>query len=380
MHRIRFDSVTKTYGRVVALDRVDLDVAPDSLTVVCGPPAAGKSVLLRVLVGLEKPDSGRILFDGVDITARPAAERTIGYVPQSFALFPHISVFDNVAYPLTLQGVPREDVRRRVERAADVLRIRKLLGKRPSQLSGGEKQRAAIARGILKDAHIFILDDPLVGLDFKLRESLMEDLADMRATLGATFLYATSDPLEALTMAEHMIVMDAGRVVDSNRVDVVYQDPRHLRAAELVGFPRCNLLHGRLEGITCVTALARFPVALEHAGATSGEVTVVARAEHIGHAGDATAPDAGSPSAGSPSASSPDARLLTGQGEIRLLENLGAESVVHFAVGDDTLVTTVPTPAVADLDLGAPFPFFLRPQGMLLFDRLSGARIGRGHA
>jgi multiple sugar transport system ATP-binding protein len=273
-------------------------------------------------------------------------------------LFPHISVFDNVAYPLTLQGVPRDQVRRRVEQAADVLRIGKLLGKRPNQLSGGEKQRAAIARGILKDARIFILDDPLVGLDFKLRESLMEDLADMRVTLGATFLYATADPLEALTMAEYLVVMDAGRVVDSNRVDLAYSDPRSLRAAELVGFPRCNVLSGQVTESMCVTSLARFPVALE--GPATGEVAVVVRPEQIGHA--ATPGEA------------------TGTGEVRLLENLGGESVVYFAVGGETLVTTAPSPAVAHLDLGSTFPFFLRPEGMLLFDRASGVRVGRGHA
>ncbi|HTW29480.1 MAG TPA: ABC transporter ATP-binding protein, partial [Acetobacteraceae bacterium] len=191
MSRIRFEAITKTYRGKHALDGVDLEIEPGSLTVLCGPPLSGKSVLLRLLVGLEQPTAGRILFDGQDITDLPAATRTIGYVPQSFALFPHMSVFDNIAYPLTLQGVAREEIRARVDQAAGILRIRPLLDKKPSQLSGGEKQRTAIARGILKNADIFILDDPLVGLDFKLRESLMEELKDMRAQLDATFLYAT---------------------------------------------------------------------------------------------------------------------------------------------------------------------------------------------
>lgn len=365
MSGIRLDGLVKTYGRTVALAGIYLEIEADRLTVVCGPPGAGKSALLRVVVGLEAPDQGRILFDGIEITRLPAAERTIGYVPQSFALFPHMSVFDNVAYPLTLQGVPRAQVRRRVARAAEVLRIGGLLDKRPSELSGGEKQRAAIVRGILKDARIFLLDDPLVGLDFKLRESLMEDLTEMRAQLGATFLYATADPLEALTMGEHLVVMDAGRVVDANRVDLLYHQPRHLRAAELVGFPRCNVLHGRMEGGRCITSLGAFPATLEAQGGSKpggSELAVVIRPEQIACA-DSTAPGA---------APTP--------GEIRLVENLGAECVVHFVAGEETLVTTVPSRSGANLDLGAAFPFFLRPDGILLFDRVSGAPVGRGHA
>ncbi len=364
MRGIHLDGLVKTYGRTVALAGLDLEIEAERLTVVCGPPGAGKSVLLRVLLGLETPDQGRILFDGTDITRLPAAERTIGYVPQSFALFPHMSVFDNVAYPLTLQRVPREQVRRRVAQAAEVLRIGALLDKRPSELSGGEKQRAAIARGILKDSRIFVLDDPLVGLDFKLRESLMEDLTEMRAQLGATFLYATADPLEALIMGEQLVVMDAGRVVDANRVDLLYHEPRHLRAAELVGFPRCNVLRGRIEGGRCVTSLAAFPVMLE--AEVGSELAVVIRPEQIARA-DATA-----------LAAAPDAALSTG--EIRLVENLGAECVVHFAAGEEMLVTTVPSRSAADLDFGAAFPFCLRPDGILVFDRASGARVARGHA
>ncbi|MDQ2803779.1 MAG: ABC transporter ATP-binding protein, partial [Pseudomonadota bacterium] len=296
-----------------------------------------------------------------DITRLPAAQRTIGYVPQSFALFPHMSVFANIAYPLRLQGVGKAEVERRVAQAAEVLRITKLLGKRPSELSGGEKQRSAIARGILKDARIFILDDPLVGLDFKLRESLMEDLTEMRAELGATFLYATSDPLEALMMADDLVVLDGGRVADANRVDRLYAEPRHLRAAELVGFPRCNVVAGRVEDGVCSTALLRFRVALQ--GSEVTDVAVVIRPEQIVFAGGSAVPE------GAP----------TGTGTVRLLEDLGAECVVYLDAGGETLVTTAPSRAVAHLDVGARYPFLLRAAGMLVFDQASGARLGHAN-
>jgi ABC-type sugar transport system ATPase subunit len=355
MSSVRLQNVSRRYRDVRALDDVTVDIASQSLTVLCGPPAAGKSVLLRLLVGLEQPDTGRILINDRDITDVPAAQRRIGYVPQSFALFPHVSVFDNIAYPMALQKVARAEIERRVGQVAEILRIKPLLAKRPAQLSGGEKQRTAIARGMLKNADLFLLDDPLVGLDFKLRESLMEDLKDMRAELGATFLYVTSDSLEALTMAEDIIVLDAGRVVDANAAAALYHQPRHLRAAELVGFPRCNVLPGVLDaGGVCRTGIVNFRLA--QPTTVVGEVAVAARPEHIRH--------------------TPGAAPAT----IRLMENIGAECVVYFQAGAETLVTSVPSPSVAHLDMGAPFPFTMIPEGLLVYDRATGALLGLGQA
>jgi multiple sugar transport system ATP-binding protein len=355
MSSVRLHTVSRAYRHVRALDQVTVEIASQSLTVLCGPPAAGKSVLLRLLVGLEQPDAGRIFINDRDITDVPAAQRRIGYVPQSFALFPHVSVFDNIAYPLALQKVGRAEIQRRVDQVADILRIRPLLVKRPQQLSGGEKQRTAIARGMLKNADLFLLDDPLVGLDFKLRESLMEDLKDMRAELGATFLYVTSDSLEALTMAEDLIVLDAGRVVDANPASVLYHQPRHLRAAELVGFPRCNLLPGRIDsGGLCRAGVVDFH--LNQPTDFVGDVTVAIRPERIRH--------------------QPDGTPAT----IRLMENIGAECVVYFQAGAETLVTSVPSPSVAHLDIGSPFPFAVSAEGLLVYDRTTGALLGCGQA
>ncbi len=356
MSRIRFEGVTKAYRGAVALDHVELEVAPGSFTVLCGPPRSGKSVLLRLLAGLEAPDAGRILFDGRDITALPAAERTLGYVPQSFALFPHLSVFDNIAYPLALQGVAKPEIARRVAQAAELLRIGALLQKRPAQLSGGEKQRAAIARGILKNADLFILDDPLVGLDFKLRERLMDDLKEMRRALDATFLYATSDSLEALTMAQNLAVLDAGRLIQAGPAASVYLHPLHVRSAELIGFPRCNVLPGSVADGRCATAAMSFPVAGEVA---AGPVLVAVRPEHLMPAGEAAADDVG---------------------EVTLIEDLGAEGVVYFTVAGQSLVTVLPAARAAALDLGSHFAFTLRPGMAALFSPATGQRVGAAQA
>ena len=356
MSRICIEGLRKEYRGVAALSDVARDLEPSSFTVLCGAPRAGHSVLMGRLIGLEQPSTGRILVDGMDITRQPPAARSIGYVPQSFALFPHMSVFDNVAYALAQQGVPRGEIVARVDQAAEMLRIKPLLAKRPSQLSGGEKQRAAIARGILKNAEVFILDDPLVGLDFKLRESLMDDLKDLRAELDATFLYVTSDSLEALMMAEQLVVMDQGRVLQSGPVEQVYDEPAVLRSAELVGFPRCNVVAGRVEDGVCVTKLARLPVTPGAAAGNvaAGDVAVMIRPEAI-----ALDPRAAS------------------AGEIRLVENLGAESVIYFDAAGETLVTTAPSPAVAGLDIGDRLGFALRYGAILLYDRASGQRVGR---
>lgn len=356
MSRIRFEGLTKAYKGVMALDRVDLDVAPGSFTVLCGPPRSGKSVLFRLLAGLEAPDAGRILFDGRDITAVPAAERTLGYVPQSFALFPHLSVFDNIAYPLALQGVARPEIARRVGQAAELLRIGALLQKRPAQLSGGEKQRAAIARGILKNADIFILDDPLVGLDFKLRERLMDDLKEMRRTLDATFLYATSDSLEALTMAQDLAVLNAGRLIQAGPAASVYLHPAHVRVAELIGFPRCNVLPGQVVDGRCTTAAASFPLA---APVAAGPVLAAIRPEHLMPHDEATA---------------------DGVGEVMLIEDLGAECVVYLTVAGQSLVTLLPAAQAAALDLGSRFAFALRPGAAALFSPDTGERLGQAQA
>ena len=249
-----FSGLTKAYGANTVLDGLDLEVEEGSFTVMCGPTGAGKSVLLRLLVGLETADAGAMTLNGVDITDKRAAERAVGYVPQSFALYPHLSVRANIGYPLKLAKRPSAEIAKRVDWAAGVLSITHLLDKSADQLSGGEKQRTAVALGLLKETDIFLLDDPLVGLDYKLRERLMHELKAIQQELKATFLYTTSDSLEALTMAEKLVVLDQGDVIQQGEAMDVYREPSHRRAMELVGFPKANLL----------------PIAQDGAGAQAG--------------------------------------------------------------------------------------------------------------
>ncbi len=351
MAAVTLRGVSRIYKGRPALDGVDLDVRPGSFTVLCGPPKSGKSVLCRLLVGLERPDAGAILLGGRDVTALPAASRPVGYVPQSFALYPHLSVHDNIAYALTLQKVPRDEVRTRVDRAAGLLSITHLLAKTPDQLSGGEKQRTALARGLLRNADVFVLDDPLVGLDYKLRERLMDELKALREELGATFVYATADSLEALTVAQDIAVLDAGRVVQHDDAIRLYDAPRHRRALELVGFPRANLIEAYAEGGAVRAGPFRF---VPPGGAPAGAVTAGFRPEALRRG---------------------TGRGLDGQARVTLVENLGGELVVYLDAGGTPLVMAHPFAGEAEPPAGSDLAFTLDPADVVLFDARSGARL-----
>lgn len=357
---VAFRSLTKRYGQTVALDGLDLAIEPETLTVLCGPPKSGKSVLFRLLVGLESAEAGVIELMGEDVTARPPAARRVGYVPQSFALYPHLTVAANIAYPMTLAKAPKDEIARRVDRAAGLLSITHLLKKTPDQLSGGEKQRVALARGLLKDATVFVLDDPLVGLDYKLREQLMDDLKSLRAELKATFLYGTSDSLEALTMAQRLVVLDGGRVLQHDEVEAVYDEPAHLRSLELVGFPRANLVPGTLANGAVEAGPFRFRTAAN--GAPHGIIAGI-RPEAVRLGG---------------------GEGLRASGRVRLVEDLGGEYVVYLDVGGANgaalQVTTSFPVRGAPPAYGADLDFAVHPRDVIVFDAESGRRLGRGEA
>jgi len=363
---IELRGVSKEYAHRPALREVTLAVEAGTFLVVFGPPACGKSVLVRMLTGLERPSRGQILLRGEDATQKAPAERNIGYVPQSFALYPHFSVRQNIAYPLDLLRLPRRQIETEVDRVAGQLKITHLLGKHPDQLSGGEKQRVALARGIVKPTDLYILDDPLTGLDFKLREQLFDDLKQMQQGLRATFVYMTSDPLEALALADQVAVLDDGRIIETGQVEAVYQKPKQVRTMELLGVPPSNRLKAvlrRADGtVRCDAGLFEF--ALEPSGGAPAlgveEVEVAIRPQDI-----LLRPDRSE-------------GLLTCRAEVILEEDLGAEVVVFLKVGATPLVTVVPHrrhPGLAEegVTIGVP------PSAVAVFAG-TGERLGQGAA
>lgn len=281
-HVLRMESVGKAYGTTQVLRNVNVTVSAGDFYVVSGQPSSGKSVLLRLILGLESPDSGGIYLRGETVTDEGPQKRNIGYVPQSFALFPNKSVRDNITYPLRLDKASKQVIAETLERVTELLNIKDLLDKRPDQLSGGQKQRVAIARGLAKDTDIFVLDDPLVGLDFKLREKLIDDLKKTRAALGVTFIYSTSDSLEVLLLASRVGVLSRGTVMEEGELADVYDEPNFSASMETLGFPAVNFLDGKMTkaGSASIVecALGSFPMIKSD---YEGPVVLGIRPEHI---------------------------------------------------------------------------------------------------
>lgn len=364
---LRMEHVTKSYGRTEVLTDLTLSASTGELTVVYGPPASGKSVFVRILTGLEEPDSGRIYLRGQDVTHVAPADRNIGYVPQSFALYPHLSVRKNIAYPLDLAGVPAADSRDVVDNAAAMLKIEEHLDKTPDQLSGGQKQRVAIARGIAKRTDFFVLDDPLAGLDFKLREQLVDDLRGLKGATGASVLYVTSDVIEAMTLADEMAVLAAGSVVETGLPEKLYREPRFVQTMALVGFPPANFLRGSLErrdgGHWCDTRLFAFPADVP-ATTAAGDVLIGIRPEriHLSH----RIADAGG-----------EQGPLHVAATVMLREDLGGEDIVYLAAEGEPL-TMVDRDHYRGDDLDDQVTISIYPHNLTIFDAGSGALIGRG--
>lgn len=353
MSTVGFKGLTKNYAGRPVLDHLDLEVRNESFTVLCGPSRSGKSVLCRLLVGLERPDGGAISLGSQEITRLAPGDRPIGYVPQSFALYPHLTVAENIGYALHLHGARSSEITERVDWAAGLLSITHLLKKTPDELSGGEKQRTALARGLLKKAQVFVLDDPLVGLDYKLRERLMDELKSLREELKATFLYFTADSLEALTMAQDLVVLDGGRVIQHDESIRLYHEPQHVRALELVGFPKANVLEGEVVGDVVSAGPLRFQAALRN---PPSRVKVGFRPETVQRGA---------------------GRGIEGQGRVTLVENLGGEIVVYFDADGSPLVMAYPSAHDPPPALGEQIAFTIHPGEIVLFDAASGKRLSK---
>jgi ABC-type sugar transport system ATPase subunit len=232
----------KRFGEVVALDGVDLEAQPGELLVIVGPSGCGKSTLLRCIAGLETVDEGAVEIGGRDVTrVRPGA-RNVSMVFQSYALFPHLSVEGNIGFGLAVREEPKREIRARVAEASELVGVTHLLDRRPYQLSGGERQRVALARALVRRPDAFLLDEPLSNLDAGARVEMRTELRQLHRVVGVTMIHVTHDQVEALTLADRVAVMDAGRVRQIGTPDEVYRSPQNVFVAGFVGTPRMNFL------------------------------------------------------------------------------------------------------------------------------------------
>ncbi len=244
MGKIHLTKVRKAFGEVEVIPGIDLMIEDGEFVVFVGPSGCGKSTLLRLIAGLEDTTSGTIEIDGKDATSLPPARRGLAMVFQSYALYPHMTVRKNIAFPLKMAGMDQAEQDRRVERAAKVLNLASYLDRRPGQLSGGQRQRVAIGRAIVREPAAFLFDEPLSNLDAALRVGMRQEISELHQSLKTTMIYVTHDQVEAMTMADKIVVLNAGRIEQVGAPLELYAHPRNLFVAGFIGSPKMNFITG----------------------------------------------------------------------------------------------------------------------------------------
>ncbi len=247
MARIYFDNVTKRYGSVVAVDQLSLEIRDKEFVVLLGPSGCGKTTTLNMIAGLEELTEGDIHFDDQIVNFMPPHKRDVAMVFQSYALYPHKTVYENIAFGLRMRDYDHREIDRRVRDAADRLEIGHLLERRPSQLSGGQRQRVALGRAMVRQPAVFLMDEPLSNLDAALRVSMRAEIKQLHRTMETTFVYVTHDQAEALTLANRIVVMNHGIVQQIGTADEIYEQPRNMFVASFLGNPPINYIAGTLE-------------------------------------------------------------------------------------------------------------------------------------
>ncbi len=314
MGEIVLDSVSKVFaGGVAAVDSVSLEIGSGEFLVLVGPSGCGKSTLLRMIAGLEEVSEGTIAIDGRDVTDLPPRARDIAMVFQTYALYPHMSVRENLGYGLKVRKTPKREAAERVEKVAGMLGLETLLERRPAALSGGQRQRVAMGRAIVREPKAFLMDEPLSNLDAKLRVSMRAQLAALHGRLGTTTIYVTHDQIEAMTLGQRVAVMRDGRIQQVDRPQALYARPANLFVAAFIGSPAMNLVEAELEGGELRFGGLRIPLPAGGAPA-AGRVIAGLRPEAFEDAAFA------------------DASLPTVDVHVEVVEELGADTHVIFAV------------------------------------------------
>ncbi|MCP1120875.1 ABC transporter ATP-binding protein [Robbsia andropogonis] len=243
---ITFDSVSKRYGDVDVINGLNLEIERGEFVSLLGPSGSGKTTMLMMLAGFEMPSGGRILVDGKRVDHLPAHARNMGVVFQNYALFPHMSVADNIAFPLKMRGLPRSEVKVRVARALDMVKLSTASARKPAQLSGGQQQRIALARALVFEPEVVLMDEPLGALDKQLREHMQLELRELHRSLGLTAVFVTHDQNEAITMSDRIAVFNAGRIEQIDSPERIYARPKTRFVAQFIG--ETNLMHGTVTG------------------------------------------------------------------------------------------------------------------------------------
>ena len=279
---LKLDQITRRVGGEVYLEGIDCELAPGSRNVILGRTLAGKTSLLRIMAGLDKPSSGRLLVDGEDLTGVTVRKRSVAMVYQQFINYPSLTVYDNIASPLKLGGMAKAEIDAKVHRTAEMLHIDNLLDRMPSELSGGQQQRTAIARALVKESQLLLLDEPLVNLDYKLREELRIELQQIFEQRRAIVVYTTTEPAEALMLGGNIVIMHEGRILQTGPTAEVYRHPTTMRAAEIFSDPPINFVSGRVHDRRAwLGRHIQLPLHGHLSGLADGDYTFGIRCNHL---------------------------------------------------------------------------------------------------
>ena len=362
MARIVFDRVTKEFGSTSAVRDLSLDIAHGEFLVLVGPSGCGKSTALRLLAGLERITSGDLFIDDRRVNDVAAKDRDLAMVFQSYALYPHMSVRDNIAFGLKLRKVGNQEIDSRVLEASGLLGIQELLDRTPRQLSGGQRQRVALGRAIVREPAAFLLDEPLSNLDAKLRVQTRAELAKLHERLGTTFIYVTHDQVEAMTMATRIAVLDRGVLQQLGTPQDLYDRPDNLFVAGFIGSPAMNFFEATLTVADGVPLIDAGPIKLppgpadqkrflDHAGE---KVTLGIRPEHIHD----------------PEYLPPGVETLIVNVEVDVVEAMGSETYLHLITGEQRFIARVDPRSAAVA--GGPFHAAINRAKLYVFDSVSG--------
>lgn len=351
MAAIALENVSKAWGDSRGVDRVSFATDAGKFLVLLGPSGCGKSTTLRLIAGLERADSGRILIAGDDVTAQPPSKRHLSMVFQSYALFPHLSVAENILFGLKVRKAPVADQQRGLDRVATLLGLTSLLERKPNQLSGGQQQRVALGRAIIAEQPVCLMDEPLSNLDAQLRNDMRRELRALQQSLGMTMVYVTHDQAEAMSMADQVILLHDGRIEQDASPDEMYARPASMFAARFIGTPPMNLLPG-------ATLAASSPAWSRRLDARAGTIVVGIRPEDIAIASGADAVPA----------------------TVASVEYLGADSVIACTIGDASAAGGIATLAVRAkgklaLKAGETIPLDWDPRAAHGFDPAGGQRL-----
>lgn len=349
MSEIRFQGVVKRFNDNPVIPHLDLLVPSGCLTVLLGPSGCGKSTILRMIAGLESPDEGAILLDNIDITAREPRHRNMAMVFQNYALYPHLSVRENLAFPLKVAKTPKETIAVKVAETAQLLGLTPMLDRFPRTLSGGERQRTAVGRAIVRNPQVFLFDEPLSNLDFQLRNQMRGELKSLQQRLGKTTVYVTHDQTEAMTMADNLVVLNQGKVMQIGSPSEVFRQPANLFVARFIGSPPMNIINVEVDSGACYPVGRKTP--LVKLNVPNGKYILGVRPDQL-----LLGPD------------SSDSHMTVERSEFH-----GTATYLIGKLGSDLVTATSPTDR--NIAVGERVTLDFVPRNLHLFDSASGVRI-----